>query len=236
MTIHPVVTPDEWATARKQLLQTEKAHTRQGDLLSKARRELPWLRIDKPYVFDGPEGPVSLADLFEGRSQLVVQHFMFGPDWTEGCVGCSFHADHVDDAFQHLYHHDVSFVAIARAPYEQLAAFKERMGWKFRMVSAYESDFNSDFDVSVTQADIESGRPVSYGYQEFTPDGESEMPGTSVFIKDEDGVVYLTYSTFGRDDEQLSNAYNLLDIAPLGRNEPNGNMDWVRHHDRYDAE
>ena len=235
MTIHPVVAPEEWNAARKALLKAEKEHTRLKDRVSAQRRELPWVRIDKQYVFQRDEGPVCFSELFQGRSQLVVQHFMFDPEWDEGCVGCSFLADHVDDAFQHIYHHDVAFVAISRAPYLKLATFKERMGWRFNWVSSHRNDFNCDFGVSVTQEDIESGRQLYYGFEPYETDEPGEMPGTSVFFKDEDGTIYHTYSTFGMGDEQLINAYNYLDIAPLGRNEPAEAMDWIHHHDRYPA-
>jgi predicted dithiol-disulfide oxidoreductase (DUF899 family) len=233
MTVHPVVSPDEWVAARKRLLDMEKEHTRAKDRLSEERRELPWVRIDKQYVFEGPQGEVTLEQLFEGRSQLVVQHFMFAPDWEEGCVGCSFQSDHVDDAFQHLYHHDVSFVAISRAPYASLAAFRERMGWKFNWVSSGTSDFNRDFGVSITEADVESGRPMTINLETVVPQEAGELPAISVFLKDDEDVIYQTYSTDGVTEETLINAYNLLDIAPLGRNEPDGEMEWVRHHDSY---
>ena len=235
MTVHPVVKPEEWVAARKALLETEKEVTRQKDVLSQRRRELPWVKIDEQYVFQGEDGPVTLSQLFEGRSQLVVQHFMFGPDWDEGCVGCSFLSDHVDDAFQHLYHHDVSFVAISRAPHEKLSEFKKRMGWKFNWVSSYANDFNRDFGVSILPEDVEAGTPVNVNFELVTGREAGEIPGTSVFAKDDDGTVYHTYSTYGMGDEQLLNTYNLLDIAPLGRNEPDGEMAWVRHHDNYPA-
>jgi predicted dithiol-disulfide oxidoreductase (DUF899 family) len=233
MTVHPVVSPDEWVEARTRLLQAEKEHTRAKDRLSEARRQLPWVRIDKHYVFEGPDGEVTLEQLFEGRSQLVVQHFMFAPEWDEGCVGCSFQSDHVDDAFQHLYHHDVSFVAISRAPYPRLAAFKERMGWKFNWVSSHSSDFNRDFGVSITDEDVASGQPMTIQLEMVVPDEPGELPAISVFLKDDDGAIYQTYSSDGVTEETLINTYNLLDIAPLGRNEPGGEMSWIRHHDSY---
>lgn len=235
MTIQPVVSPDQWLAERKQLLLVEKEMSRKKDELSRQRRELPWVKLDTNYVFQGEDGPVTLADLFEGRSQLVVQHFMFAPDWDEGCVGCSFLSDHVDDAFQHLYHHDVSFVAISRAPIDKLSAFRSRMGWKFNWVSSFENDFNRDFGVSILPEDVESGTPIYVNFELVTDREPGEIPGTSVFFKDEDGRIYHTYSTFGMGDEQLLNTYNLLDIAPLGRNEPDGEMAWVRHHDSYPA-
>ena len=191
------------------------------------------MRIDKQYVFEGSSGEVTLDQLFEGRSQLVVQHFMFTPEWEEGCVGCSFQSDHVDDAFQHLYHHDVSFVAVSRAPYSRLASFQERMGWKFNWVSSYGSDFNRDFGVSITEDDVASGRPMTINLETVVPEEAGELPAVSVFLRDDDGVIYQTYSTDGVTEETLINTYNLLDIAPLGRNEPAGDMEWVRHHDSY---
>ena len=233
MTVHPVVSPDEWVEARRRLLEREKEHTRAKDRLSEACRKLPWVRIDKQYVFAGSSGEVTLDQLFEGRSQLVVQHFMFTPEWEEGCVGCSFMADHVDDAFQHLYHHDVSFVAVSRAPYSRLASFQERMGWKFNWVSSYGSDFNRDFGVSITEDDVASGRPMTINLETVGPEEAGELPAVSVFLRDDDGVIYQTYSTDGVTEETLINTYNLLDIAPLGRNEPAGAMEWVRHHDSY---
>lgn len=235
MTIHPVVTPDEWLAARKALLAAEKAHTRQKDLVSQKRRELPWVRVDTNYVFDGPDGPVPLPELFQGRSQLVVQHFMFDPAWDEGCVGCSLLADHVDDAFQHLYHHDVSFVAVSRAPLDTIQPFKERMGWTFTWVSSFNNDFNRDFGVTIFPEDVASGRSLFARFSEVGEGDSGEVPGVSIFTRDDAGTVYHTYSTFGADDVPLLNVYNLLDIAPLGRNEREGPMSWVRHHDRYEA-
>jgi len=229
------VSPAEWLAARIELLAKEKELTRARDALNAARRALPWVRVEKDYVFDAPDGTRTLADLFVGRSQLVVQHFMFGPDWKEGCIGCSFKADHVDAARVHLEQHDVSFVAISRAPLPQLEAYRKRMGWGFRWVSSFSSDFNFDFHVSFTPDDTARGTGYyNYGVRQIVGD---EISGNSVFYKDESGAVFHTYSAFARGDEQLVGAYNYLDLTPKGRNEtgPHFNlMDWVRRHDQYD--
>ena len=230
-----IVSQDEWLVARNQHLLKEKELTRLRDQLSAERRELPWVKVEKPYIFDGPEGKVTLADLFDGRSQLIVQHFMLGPGWKEGCFGCSFGADHNDSALIHLEHHDVSFVAISRAPFPEIEAYKKRMGWRFNWVSSYGSDFNYDFHVSFTPEQIAQGK-VYYNYAMRDSQGE-ELAGTSVFYKDENGDVFHTYSAYGRGDELLIGAYNFLDLTPKGRNEtgPNFDMsDWVRHHDKYE--
>lgn len=231
-----IVTRAEWLEARMAHLAREKELTRLHDRLTAERRALPWVRIDKPYRFDGLHGPVTLADLFAGRSQLVVQHFMFGPGWKEGCVGCSFAADHVDAARQHFEHNDLSFAAVSRAPYPELAAFQRRMGWRFTWVSSSGSDFNRDFHVSFTPEDQARGKAFyNFELRDYQND---ELPGTSVFAKDAAGQVFHTYSAYGRGDELLIGAYNYLDLVPKGRNENGPNFDltdWVRHHDRYDA-
>lgn len=233
MTINRIVERDTWLDARRKLLEREKAHTRQGDLIAQKRRELPWVLVDQGYRFEGPEGSLSLGDLFGTSSQLIVQHFMFGPGWEEGCDGCSLLADHVHDAMQHLGDHDLAFVAVSRAPYAEFAPFKERMGWTFNWVSSFGSRFNSDYDASVTDEDLASGRELTHNYRIHSFDSETEMHGLSVFFRDEDGAIYHTYSTYARGVEQLANAINLLDIAPLGRNEQH-TMDWVRLHDTYE--
>ena len=232
---HPVVSREEWLLARKTLLAKEKELTRLRDQLNAERRELPWVIVEKPYLFEGPQGLVTLADLFDGRSQLIVQHFMLGPGSTEGCVGCSFSADHIDCARQHFEHHDVSFVAISRAPLPEIQIFQRRMGWGFKWVSSYGSDFNFDYHVSFTPEQLAQGK-VYYNYA-MRPLKSEEMPGTSVFYRDDIGTIYHTYSTYARGDEQTIGAYMLLDLTPKGRNEsgPNYEMtDWVRHHDRYE--
>jgi predicted dithiol-disulfide oxidoreductase (DUF899 family) len=232
-----IVTQDNWLSARKELLLQEKQLTRLRDEVNRQRRELPWVKVEKKYVFDGPEGTESLADLFGGRSQLIVAHFMFGPGWREGCVGCSFRSDHVDGALVHLEHHDVSFVTVSRAPLSEIEAFKARMGWRFKWVSSNGSDFNYDFRVSFTAEEIATGK-VYYNYE--TRDFQSEeMSGVSVFYRDEQGEVFHTYSTYARGDELVDTTYMYLDLTPKGRNEtgPRFNLtDWVRHHDRYGAE
>jgi len=229
-----IVARDEWLAARKQHLIREKELTRLRDKLSVERRQLPWVRVEEPYVFDGPNGKESLAALFDGRSQLIVQHFMFGPGWEEGCVGCSFGADHVDGARLHFEHRDVTFAAVSRAPLPQIEAFKKRMGWRFKWVSSFGSDFNYDFNVSFTKDDEAKGK-VFYNY-EWRDFDNDELSGLSVFYKDGDGDIFHTYSTYARGDELLSGAYMYLDLVPKGRDE--GDLPypsaWWRHHDRYD--
>jgi predicted dithiol-disulfide oxidoreductase (DUF899 family) len=234
MVDHAVVSREEWLAARKALLEKEKQWTRQRDELSRQRRALPWVKVEKTYVFDGPDGEETLADLFAGRSQLIVHHFMFGPEWDEGCVGCSFHSDHVDGALVHLENHDVSFVRVSRAPLPKIEAFKRRMGWRVRWVSSFESDFNHDYHVSFTKDELAKGEAY-YNYTMTKPWGE-EVSGVSVFAKDEAGDVFHTYSSYARGDEGAVGTYFYLDLTPKGRNEtgPRRNLtDWVRHHDRY---
>jgi predicted dithiol-disulfide oxidoreductase (DUF899 family) len=229
-----LVSRDEWLTARKELLKQEKELTRQRDALSAKRRELPWVRVEKEYVFDTPKGKQTLADLFDGRSQLVVNHFMLGPGWKEGCVGCSFGADHIEGALVHLEHHDVTVVVVSRAPLHEIEAYKKRMGWRFNWVSSYDSDFNYDYHVSFTKDDVTKGR-VYYNF-EMTEALIEELPGLSVFYKDAAGDIFHTYSSYARGAEELLGTYMVLDLTPKGRNEtgPNHNlMDWVRRHDAY---
>jgi predicted dithiol-disulfide oxidoreductase (DUF899 family) len=231
---HRVVSRDEWLAARKAHLAKEKELTRLRDQLSTERRELPWVKIEKLYVFDGPHGKETLADLFDGRSQLIIKHFMLGPGWKEGCVGCSFEVDHIEGALVHLEHHDVSYVAVSRAPLPEIEAFRRRMGWRFKWVSSYGSDFNYDFHVSFTSEEIEKGEAY-YNY-EVRKVGIDELSGRSVFYKDANGDVFHTYSSYGRGGDLMLGTYNILDLMPKGRDEtgPNQNMtDWVRHHDRY---
>jgi predicted dithiol-disulfide oxidoreductase (DUF899 family) len=230
---HPIVSRDEWIAARKALLEKEKEWTRLRDRLSAERRALPWVRIEKPYVFEGPNGTDSLGDLFAGRSQLVIKHFMFGPGWKDPCVGCSFESDHIDGAVVHLEHHDVSYVAVARAPYPEIAAVHRRMGWRFKWVSSFGSDFNYDFNASFTQEQIAAGRAV-YNYRDGATPME-EMSGRSIFYKDESGAIFHTYSSFARGGEVMLSTYALLDMTPKGRNEKNNLTDWVKLHDRYEA-
>jgi predicted dithiol-disulfide oxidoreductase (DUF899 family) len=230
-----VVSRDEWLAARKQLLAKEKAFTRMRDELNAERHALPWVKLDKTYVFDTSDGPRTLADLFDGRSQLVVKHFMFGPDWTEGCVGCSFEIDQVGGALVHLEHHDVSYVVVSRAPLAKIETFRQRMGWNVRWASSYGNDFNYDFHVSFRPDELAKGEAY-YNYKAGA-DVIDEMSGRSVFYKDEAGDIFHTYSAFARGGELFLTSYAVLDITPKGRDETiNGNLtDWVRHHDRYDA-
>jgi predicted dithiol-disulfide oxidoreductase (DUF899 family) len=231
---HPVVSDTEWTEARLRLLAREKELTKLQDQVASERRALPWRRVAKEYVFDTPEGPRTLAQLFAGRRQLIVQHFMFGPGWEQGCPSCSYMADHTDGMNIHLAHRDISFVAVSRAPLADLLRFRERMGWKFDWVSSYGSDFNFDFGVSFTQQELASGE-VAYNYRKgFFP--AEEAPGLSVFCRDDAGTVFHTYSTFGRGVEVMMGAYRLMDLTPQGRNERDVfyKMEWVRHHDRYE--
>lgn len=235
MNHHPIVTREEWLAARKQHLQKEKEFTRLRDELSRQRRELPWVRVEKQYVFDAPAGKQTLADLFDGRSQLIVIHFMLGPGWNEGCPICSFRADHIDGALVHLAQRDVTLAAVSRAPLAEVEAFKKRMGWHFKWVSSYGSDFNYDYQVSFTKDEIAKGK-VYYNYRTSQAPGE-ELHGTSVFCKDGGDDVFHTYSTYARGSDILFGTYNYLDLVPKGRDEDGHpfTMDWVRHHDRYDT-
>jgi predicted dithiol-disulfide oxidoreductase (DUF899 family) len=230
---HPVVSQTEWLAARKELLAKEKEFTRQRDALSAQRRELPWVKVDQQYIFDTPGGKKTLADLFGGKSQLIVYHFMFGPGWEEGCPSCSLLADHFDGSVVHLAHRDVTLMVVSRAPLDQIQAFKKRMGWRFPWVSSYGSDFNRDFHVSFPKNERTSDQ-VYYNYteREFPSD---EGPGLSAFSQDSDGNVFHTYSAYARGLDILIGAYNFLDLAPKGRDEEGlkFTMAWVRHHDKY---
>ncbi len=238
---HPkVVSRAEWLGARKALLAKEKELTRYRDTVNAERRRLPMVKLEKEYVFDAPEGQRTLAKLFEGRRQLLVQHFMFGPGWEQGCPSCSFMADHTDGMNVHLAHRDVTLVAVSRAPLAEIEKFKKRMGWQFKWVSSFGSDFNHDFHVSFTPEEQAKGQVYyNYGMQPFESE---ELPGISVFYKDDAGNVFHTYSTYRRGVEVMMGTYNLLDLAPKGRQEdweePPGRSDgplmhWVRHHDKY---
>jgi predicted dithiol-disulfide oxidoreductase (DUF899 family) len=228
-----VVSREEWLLARVELLKHEKELTRLRDEQSRQRRALPCVRVEKEYAFDGPSGRVALADLFGGRSQLAVYHFMFDPNWAEGCPSCSFVADHFDGMLPHLAARDVTFVAVARAPLHKIEAFQRRMGWRFPWVSSLGSDFNSDFHVSFTADELATGK-VSYNFG-VQPFPSTEAPGLSVFFKSADGAVFHTYSTYGRGGEVLMGTYALLDLVPRGRDEGSlrFTMEWVRYHDRY---
>lgn len=229
-----VVSQEEWLAARKSLLAKEKEFTRQRDAIRAERMKLPWVKVEKEYVFDTRHGRKTLRDLFDGRSQLIINHFMFGPGWEEGCKGCSFGADSIDGVVVHIENHDVTFVAVSRAPLPEIEAYKRRMGWGFKWVSSFDSDFNHDFHVSFTKDELAQGK-VFYNF-DWTSDGFEELPGHSSFYKDADGNVFHTYSSYARGGELMLSAYGLLDMAPLGRNEhgPHGDMqDWMRHHDKY---
>ncbi len=228
-----VVSRDEWLTARKELLAKEKQLTRQRDALNAERRQLPWVKVDKIYVFEGPNGKETLADLFESRGQLIVYHFMFGPEWNEGCPSCSFNMDHTDGALVHLAQRDVTFVAIARAPVSKIEAFKRRMGWRFKWVSSYGNDFNYDYHVSFTTDEMTRGK-VYYNF-EMNEFPSEEAPGITVFYKNRTGDIFHTYSSYARGTETVVGTYNYLDLVPKGRDEDGlaFTMSWVRHHDRY---
>jgi len=230
---HRIGTREEWLAARKTLLAREKELTRARDELAAARRALPWVKVEKTYVFDSKAGQVTLADLFEHRSQLMIYHFMYSPDWEAGCPGCSFLCDHVDAARQHFEHNDLSFAAVARTSVDKIETYKKRMGWSFRFVSSLHSDFNYDFKVSFRKDDLAAG-PVEYNFRPQTLTME-DLHGESLFYKDADGAIYHTYSSYERAGEELAAAYRFLDLAPLGRNEgPDGNMGkWMRRHDEY---
>ncbi|TWO68448.1 DUF899 domain-containing protein [Caenimonas sedimenti] len=229
-----IVSREQWIAQRETLLQSEKELTRLRDRIASERRALPWVRVEKNYVFDGLGGPRTLADLFEGRSQLLVQHFMFGPGWAQGCPSCSYMADHTDAMNVHLKQRDIAIVAISRAPLADIERFRQRMGWKFTWVSSHGTDFNHDFGVSFTREQVERGEvPYNYQVQAFPVE---EAPGVSAFCKNGAGEVFHTYSTYGRGVEVMMGTYNMLDLAPRGRDEgdaPN-RMQWVRHHDRYE--
>ncbi len=230
---HKVVSRDEWLAARKEHLSKEKEFTRLRDRLSAERRDLPWVKVEKNYVFDGPKGKETLSGLFGGRSQLIVYHFMFGAEWEEGCKSCSFLADHIDGGVVHLAHRDVTFVIVSRAPLPKIEAFKKRMGWRFTWVSSYGNDFNRDYHVSFTKDEMGKGKVYyNYGMQEFPSE---EGPGISVFYKDGTGNIFHTYSSYGRGLDMLVGTYNYLDLVPKGRDEDglDFTMAWVRHHDKY---
>jgi predicted dithiol-disulfide oxidoreductase (DUF899 family) len=230
---HKIVSQQEWIEARKALLAREKEFTRARDCLSEERRALPWVKVEKPYLFDSAEGSKTLADLFRGRPQLVVQHFMFAPEWNEGCKSCSFWADGYERMIPHLAARDTTFVAISRAPLAKLEAFKKRMGWTFDWVSSAPSDFNFDYAVSFTPDQVKSGAKVyNFGTAGF---GTGEAPGVSVFYRDQTGDIFHTYSCFARGLDMMNAAYHYLDLTPLGRHEEGlpYPMDWVRLRDQY---
>jgi predicted dithiol-disulfide oxidoreductase (DUF899 family) len=232
---HRVVSGDEWVAERKTLLAREKEVTRLRDQIARERRALPWVRVDKEYVFDTPEGRRTLAELFEGRHQLLVQHFMLAPGWEQGCPSCSFMADHSDGMNVHLAHRDVTLLAVSRAPLADIERFRRRMGWQFKWVSSYGTDFNHEFGVSFTPEQVAKGE-LYYNYGTW-PHANEELPGISVFFKDDAGGVFHTYSTYGRGVEVMMGTYSMLDLMPKGRDEryvDNRKVQWVRHHDRYE--
>jgi predicted dithiol-disulfide oxidoreductase (DUF899 family) len=232
---HKVISREEWLDARRELLAKEKEFTRLRDQLSQARRELPWVKIEKDYLFEGPNGKETLSDLFEGRSQLIIYHFMYGPDWEEGCPSCSFWADNFNGTGIHLSHRDITLIAVSRAPLDQLEAYKNRMGWSFKWVSSLGSDFNYDYQVSFTPDQLEKGKMI-YNYRPGGFSGE-EAPGISIFYKNEQGEVFHTYSCYSRGLDMLNGAYHYMDLAPKGRDEDDlpYTMAWLRRHDQYEA-
>ncbi|PYL47819.1 MAG: DUF899 domain-containing protein [Verrucomicrobia bacterium] len=234
---HEVVSREEWLIARRDLLKREKELTRLRDQLAAERRALPWVKIDKEYVFDAPEGEMTLAELFDGRRQLFIKHFMMAPGQLTQCVGCSLEVDHVDGILPHLENHDVTYVAVARAPIEEIEAVRKRMGWKFRWVSSYHSEFNYDFNVSFTCGDAASGRSIyNYGIAPEWAAEIEDLSGNSVFYKDDDGQIFHTYSTFGRGGEEFLGIYRFLDATPKGRaeNGPYHSLtDWARPRNMY---
>src|SRR5580693_4282242 len=229
-----IVSREEWLGARKRLLEKETAHVREGERLAAERRGLPWLKIEKSYTFETEQGRKSLADLFNGRGQLVVHHLMYGPEWNAACPSCSFQAEHIDEPTQHLPHHNVTIVAVSRAPLPKILAYKKRMGWHFEWVSSFGSDFNYDFHVSLTEEQIDQRR-TDYNSGTITTDGcyiSEELPGLSVIMKDEGGQLLLTYSTYARGLDMLLGTHHSLDLTPEGRNEA-GYSGWPRRHDEY---
>ena len=231
---HPVVSHEKWLSARTAFLAKEKEFTRLRDELSRQRRELPWEKVDKQYVFDGPSGKETLAELFENRSQLIVYHLMFAPEWDEGCPHCSFWADNFNGIAVHLNHRDVAFVAISRAPLTKIESFKERMGWSFKWVSSFQSDFNFDYQASFTPEEFHSGAAF-YNYTRMDS-YDTDREGISVFYKDESGAVFHTYSCYARGIDMMNGTYHYLDLVPKGRDEEGleGPQAWVRYHDRYE--
>jgi predicted dithiol-disulfide oxidoreductase (DUF899 family) len=229
-----VVSRDEWLAARKQHLKKEKEFTRLRDKLSAERRELPWVKVEKPYVFDGPNGKETLADLFDGRSQLIVYHFMYPPSWNEGCPSCSFWADNFNGIIVHLNHRDLTMVAVSKGPFEKLEAYRKRMGWTFKWVSSSGSDFNRDYHVSFTPEEMQKGA-MYYNYT-TTKFPVEEAPGISVFYREEQGEIFHTYSCYARGLDMLNGAYHYLDLVPKGRDEDTLSypMAWLRRHDQYE--
>jgi len=228
---HAIVSHRDWIAARKKLLAKEKEFTRARDELTKLRQALPWERVEKEYQFQGPRGKRTLTSLFEGRSQLLVYHFMFSPGWSAGCPHCSHWADSFNPAIVHLNQRDVTMVAVSRAPYAKLAAYKKRMGWTFPWYSSGASDFNFDFNVSFTPEEVKRGKAL-YNYKEQDP-GVSDREGLSVFLRERNGSIFHTYSTFARGIDMFNTDYNYLDVVPKGRDEGGKGPYWVKRHDEY---
>lgn len=229
-----VVSPKEWVAARKKLLVKEKKFSKLRDELHLQRRQLPWVKLEKKYVFEGPSGKVTLADLFDGKSQLIVYHFMFGPGWGEGCAHCSFWADHFDSVNIHLGQRDTAFAVVSRAPLKEIKPFKKRMGWRFNWVSSFDTDFNFDFNVSFTPDEIKNGTAI-YNYDKLDIPIE-EREGVSAFYRDKNGDIYHTYSAYARGIDLMNTTYNFLDLTAKGRDEnPETTQDWVRYKDEYQS-
>jgi predicted dithiol-disulfide oxidoreductase (DUF899 family) len=228
---HTIVSQEEWLIARKELLAKEKEFTHLRDQLSAERRELPWVKVDKDYVFDGKEGEQNLTDLFGDKSQLMIYHFMLGPDWDEGCPSCSFWADNFNGIDIHLAHRDIAFLAVSRGNYEKLASYKKRMGWSFKWMSSLNSDFNYDMGVSFSAEEKENNE-TTYNYRK-QPYFIDELQSVSVFYKNDQGEIFHTYSTYSRGIDILNGAYNYIDLAPKGRDEGDGIMNWLHRHDQY---
>ena len=226
-----IVSRDEWLVARKQHLVKEKEYTRLRDQLSQSRRELPWVKVEKEYLFDGPNGKQTLSALFENRSQLMIYHFMFGPDWEEGCPSCSYISDQFDGIGIHLNHRDITLTVVSKARFDKLEAYRKRMGWQFKWMSSFESDFNDDYQVSFSPDQKEDERYYNYVAKGFPAE---EAPGISVFYKNEQGDLFHTYSSYGRGLDMLIGAYHFMDLVPKGRDEDGKNMAWLRRHDQYD--
>jgi predicted dithiol-disulfide oxidoreductase (DUF899 family) len=233
ITQHKIVSHDEWVAARTQFLLKEKEFTRLRDQLSQQRRDLPWERVDKAYAFEGPGGRETLPDLFDGRSQLIVYHFMFAPDWEAGCPHCSHWADNFNGIIVHLNHRDVTMIAVSRAPYSKLAAYKQRMGWTFKWASSFQSDFNYDYQASFTPEEL-ARKEALYNYTRQDPE-DTDHAGISVFYKDPGGQVFHTYSTYARGIDMMNVDYQYLDLVPKGRDEDGQGPFWVRRHDEYDG-
>ena len=231
---NPIVSHEDWLAARRRLLALEKQETHLRDKINAERLALPWVRVEKIYSFDTPAGKQTLSELFNGRSQLIVYHFMLGPGWKAGCPGCSFVSDHLDGALPHLEHHDVTLTAISRAPLSEIEAYKRRMGWHFPWVSSFSNDFNHDYHVSFTEEELKAPK-VFYNFTEIEPaQANDELPGLSAFFKNDSGEIFHTYSSYARGLEEWIGTLMILDRAPMGRNEKT-TMDWVRRHDEYNA-